>query len=321
MTDDPHSPQAHGHPDDELLAAYLDGEAPVTEARAVEAHVAACAACREELALALHARSALASLPEPPAPGLAADWREAGGALPPGSAFPASSASPASPAPRTGHAGARTERGAAGRGAGPGVGPAPGGPESRAERRGARARAEVRRRRLTAALGALVLVAVVVGGGFLVRSSHPAETAASGGAAKLLPARPTRYDPASLAALATSLARNAVPTFQAPGAQPSPAPTSAHGAPSDAYVPVQGQLGGVAASLRPRELSCLRGLAGAPAHATLVFFARGSFRTTPALIGGFLDRTGPGRGHVTVVAVTATGCRLLSLVRVPVPAA
>jgi anti-sigma factor RsiW len=51
-----------------LLAEYADGTlTPEAEAE-VEAHLAECAACREELALATEARAALGTLPEVPAP-------------------------------------------------------------------------------------------------------------------------------------------------------------------------------------------------------------------------------------------------------------
>ncbi|MGH2678385.1 MAG: anti-sigma factor family protein, partial [Actinomycetota bacterium] len=51
-----------------LLAEYADGTlTPQAEAE-VEAHLAECATCREELALATEARAALGSLPEVPAP-------------------------------------------------------------------------------------------------------------------------------------------------------------------------------------------------------------------------------------------------------------
>ena len=51
-----------------LLAEYADGTlTPEAEAE-VEAHLAECATCREELALATEARAALGALPEVPAP-------------------------------------------------------------------------------------------------------------------------------------------------------------------------------------------------------------------------------------------------------------
>jgi len=60
------------HPE-EQLAAYVDGSASPPERDAVEAHLASCALCREELELARSARSVLSVLPELEAPGLAAD--------------------------------------------------------------------------------------------------------------------------------------------------------------------------------------------------------------------------------------------------------
>ncbi|MGH2572097.1 MAG: anti-sigma factor family protein [Actinomycetota bacterium] len=60
------------HPE-EQLAAYVDGSASPPEREAVEAHLASCALCREELELARSALSALSALPELEGPGLAAD--------------------------------------------------------------------------------------------------------------------------------------------------------------------------------------------------------------------------------------------------------
>jgi anti-sigma factor RsiW len=69
------------HPE-ELLAGYVDGTLPTDERAGVDAHLAECARCRREVALAASARSALGSLTEVPAPsGVAARaLQEAGGA-------------------------------------------------------------------------------------------------------------------------------------------------------------------------------------------------------------------------------------------------
>src|SRR6266540_1749327 len=64
------------HPD-ELLAGYVGGSASSDERRTVEAHLAGCSQCRDDLALAMAARTALASLPQLDAPGLAAQGVEA----------------------------------------------------------------------------------------------------------------------------------------------------------------------------------------------------------------------------------------------------
>jgi Putative zinc-finger len=51
-----------------LLAEYADGTLTPDAAAEVEAHLAGCATCREELALAREARAALGILPDVPAP-------------------------------------------------------------------------------------------------------------------------------------------------------------------------------------------------------------------------------------------------------------
>ncbi len=55
------------HPED-LLAAYVDDALAPAERAEVEAHLGACARCREEVALARRAVAALAALPEEPVP-------------------------------------------------------------------------------------------------------------------------------------------------------------------------------------------------------------------------------------------------------------
>lgn len=69
------------HPD-EQLAAYVDGSASPAELDAVDAHLAGCALCREELELARSARSALSALPQLEGPGLDAEDLAARGATP-----------------------------------------------------------------------------------------------------------------------------------------------------------------------------------------------------------------------------------------------
>jgi hypothetical protein len=60
MTTDPHP--------EELLAPYVDGELEDGERRAVEAHLAGCARCREEVTLARASVARLRALPELEAP-------------------------------------------------------------------------------------------------------------------------------------------------------------------------------------------------------------------------------------------------------------
>ena len=57
------------HPE-ELLAGFVDDTLPAEERASVERHVAGCARCAEEIALAARARSALQALPVLEAPGL-----------------------------------------------------------------------------------------------------------------------------------------------------------------------------------------------------------------------------------------------------------
>lgn len=76
------------HPQD-LLAEYVDGTLPEAERAAVEAHLAACEACRLEVDLARRARASLAGLPEVPVPaGTSATVLERVGALGPVTAPP-----------------------------------------------------------------------------------------------------------------------------------------------------------------------------------------------------------------------------------------
>jgi hypothetical protein len=58
------------HPD-ELLAGYVDGSASAAERRAVDGHLESCESCRQDVQMAAMASTALASLPELGAPGLA----------------------------------------------------------------------------------------------------------------------------------------------------------------------------------------------------------------------------------------------------------
>jgi hypothetical protein len=55
------------HPHD-LLAEYVDGALGPEQRASVEAHLASCPACRQEVAMAGQSRNALAALPEVPAP-------------------------------------------------------------------------------------------------------------------------------------------------------------------------------------------------------------------------------------------------------------
>jgi anti-sigma factor RsiW len=78
------------HPE-ELLAGYVDGTLSAQERTAVETHAAGCARCSREIELASHARSALGSLEEMPAPadiGSLAIQEAAGGRAAPGSEGP-----------------------------------------------------------------------------------------------------------------------------------------------------------------------------------------------------------------------------------------
>lgn len=59
------------HPEDSL-AGYVDGTIPTRERAEIDAHLAGCARCRQEVTLGAGARAALASLPEvAPPPGIA----------------------------------------------------------------------------------------------------------------------------------------------------------------------------------------------------------------------------------------------------------
>lgn len=69
MSEGPHTRMEHP---EELLAGFVDGSASPQERLAVQAHLADCSRCRDEVALATRARTALMTLPEVEAPGLAA---------------------------------------------------------------------------------------------------------------------------------------------------------------------------------------------------------------------------------------------------------
>ena len=55
------------HPED-LFAGYVDGTLPEDERAVVDAHLAGCATCRDEIQIAAHAVAALSALPEEPVP-------------------------------------------------------------------------------------------------------------------------------------------------------------------------------------------------------------------------------------------------------------
>jgi hypothetical protein len=61
------------HPEDHLFADYVDGTLSEPDRRALDEHLASCARCRSEVALAADAGTALASLAQVPAPGGVAD--------------------------------------------------------------------------------------------------------------------------------------------------------------------------------------------------------------------------------------------------------
>ena len=57
----------NGHPK-ELLAEYVDGSLAADDRATVEAHLASCSVCADEVAVAEQARMALTELPEVPVP-------------------------------------------------------------------------------------------------------------------------------------------------------------------------------------------------------------------------------------------------------------
>jgi hypothetical protein len=68
MSDDATTPMTHP---EELLATYVGGSLEPSDREAVEAHLAVCETCRQEMEYATAARAALVALPELQAPGLA----------------------------------------------------------------------------------------------------------------------------------------------------------------------------------------------------------------------------------------------------------
>jgi anti-sigma factor RsiW len=66
MNEDPRMPDTH--PEAEL-ASFVDGSATDQERRLVEAHLAGCAICREDVEFAARGRAAMQALPELESPG------------------------------------------------------------------------------------------------------------------------------------------------------------------------------------------------------------------------------------------------------------
>jgi len=282
------------HPD-ELLAGYVGGSASSDERRTVEAHLAGCSQCRDDLALAMAARTALASLPQLDAPGLAAQGVEA---LRAGATRP-----PEEPA------GKQTKRVPVT------AGVTAGASDELADRRGAKREAGQRRRwqvswaalaGVAAVLAVLAVVPLVLNRGGPSKSGGALQPrAASPGTetANYPPVldRSSAYDQASLQALARQLGeearRGAFKENSTTAASPL-APSMAGTTP---------RLAGVSA---PAVVRCAVHGAGLPAGTIPVYLEAATYQGTPAYVVAVLTEGG-NRSHLRVYAVGRQDCSFL----------
>lgn len=292
MTDGNHPRMEHP---DELLAGYVDGSASPREREAVEAHLARCTQCRDELAMATTARAALMSLPDLESPDLAAQGIEA---LRRGAMQPAREPleEQAVHAPVT-----------------VGVGAEPG--DDLAGRRAARREARQRRQwqvswaavaGVAAVLAVLAIVPFVLnkGGGEKTAGGPAAGSAASPAEASNFPPvldRGSDYDQASMQALARRLgadARRGTLSENRTSARSTPAPSQSGGSP---------QLASVAA---PDVVRCAVQGTGLPPETVPVYLEAATYRGTPAFVVA-VQTTGGNRSHLRVYAVSRQGCTFL----------
>jgi anti-sigma factor RsiW len=283
MTDKDSSTRGdHPH---QLLAVYVDDSASDQDRSLVEAHLAACRTCRDDVAHAARARSALRALPalDPPQmiEALASDLGLHAQTGP--------ERAPVTPLAAR-------------------IGGSEGGRANRLRgTRPARWRAAWSAGLAAAAIVAGILVyAGLRGGGLGGDDLTAAGAPAEGGRAALEQARQNDFTAASVDALARDLAEGIRETDAAEGTSaPAMAPEG-----SPATSPLPG----------PEDAqdgaSCLLAAGGVSSvEASVVHFEEGTFEGRPALIGAFL-RSGPDP-QLVALAVDPDGCQPLHVATVP----
>jgi anti-sigma factor RsiW len=274
------------HPD-ELLAGYVDGSATPGERAAVEAHLASCAQCREEAELASAGRTALASLPDLEAPGLArqglASLRQSPVTLVPGGAERDADREPAADEP------VRIPHG------------------RRIAWVPALAAAAV------VVIAGLIALPVLLRGGGGTASAPSKEGREATPTESPLPAlvdQGTSYTPATLNALAQSLAPRAKEVLAATPVPHYAAESPAAGVPL-ASPTAAGRTAADSADYAASNaaLVCLVTGGGLEADAVPVYLEEATFKGVPAYIGAFA-RTGA-RLNFVVVVVSRNGCQPL----------
>jgi len=274
------------HPD-AALASYTDGSATDEERRVVEAHLAECSTCRADVEFAAQGRAAMQSLPDLGAPGLVGEGL---GWLP--------KATPETPI--------HTVR--------------PGAWRDRAAERPRRRPSPVSLRiawgagvAVAASLAAVFLFVGLKGGGGSQSATTAGGTAASNGEA-FAPVRSSiDYTPASVDALARTLAQKG--GFQALTGRTAAAPAPAPAVGEPVASPAAKALDQNAAK---DEASCLRSGAGLGSTVAPTYLEVATFQGKPAFIGAF--RTGPAGAsptHLLVIAVDRVSCRALYVVTLP----
>jgi anti-sigma factor RsiW len=262
------------HPD-ELLAGYVDGSAMPEDRRTVEAHLAACSKCREEVALASTARTALTSLPELDGPGLAAET--IAGLAREGEAGPDDLAQ---------RRRARQDR------------------QLRRWKSSWAALAGV-----AAVLAVLAVVPILLsrgGGSQSTTAGAPPRGGLETQAQQYPPVyeRGSNYDAASMRALAKQLAAKVGKGFEGAvpaAATPSPSPVTPN---KDAALRIAG---GVAAS---EVVRCALQGTGLPANTIPLYLETGKYEGTPAYVIA-VRAAGENRSHLRVYAVSQLGCGFL----------
>jgi putative zinc finger protein len=261
------------HPD-ELLAGYVDGSASPAERRIIEAHLAGCSQCRDELALATRARTALMSLPELEAPGLAARGIE--GLLP-----------AEAPGGTDELAGRRQAR-----------------REAHGFRRWQSSWAALAGVAAVLALLAIVPLVLIRGGGSKsTTAGGPARSAVGAAEAAKYPRvfdRRANYDQASLRALASQLGNDARSGLLTGSATKSSPPPSLAGGDTPQF-----------AAIAPVDVvrCALRGT-GLPSDTTPVYLERATYQGKPAFVVA-VQTQGGSRSHLRVYAVSQKDCTFL----------